>query len=115
MKKGERKPEDVLADIARLRPRIRRSKRTLDALYAEQNALYIEGYRAGGAGEGSFDGRGRRWRGLRGEGKGQDGREEEGGNGFGGGARGESQEERLRVGWRLRHGASDASCGSFRL
>lgn len=47
MKKSERKPEDVIADIARLRPRIRRVKKTLDAFYATQNALYIEGHLVG--------------------------------------------------------------------
>lgn len=44
---GDRTPEAVVADIAKLRPRIRRAKKNLDALYALQNDLYVEGARVG--------------------------------------------------------------------
>lgn len=37
----------VLQKLSKLRPKIRRAKATLDALYREQNGLYVEGHEAG--------------------------------------------------------------------
>jgi hypothetical protein len=43
----QRTPEEIIKALAKLRPRIARAKDHLNALYAEQNALYVEGHSAG--------------------------------------------------------------------
>ncbi len=46
-KAAHRAADEILCDIGATRARIRVAKATLEGLYAEQNRLYVEGYKAG--------------------------------------------------------------------
>lgn len=42
-----RAPEEITRELKRLRPKITRTKSTLEDYYDQQNALYVEGHKAG--------------------------------------------------------------------